>query len=721
MILAARLARGLAGLVLGLVGTAAAFGAASPAAAVPPAASSVTRVVAGQARVELLSQTTWVRLGGVFTLDLGIVTPHPSSDLVQVAAYPAVSTRSGFEVAASGTEASSAGWYDVQPVESLPRAAGGKGVAVHIPVDSNASAPAGEKAFVPGSGEVYPLEVQLFDAKGVPLGKPFTTFLVVAPRSGQVAERLAVATVVPLGSPTPRLDHRLGLVPTGGSGVAATEAALEGAPGTPVSLEVDPEALAALRAGSAEQRRAVAEVRSLAAGGDQLLPAPYVPVRYVGLQASGLAGQVVPQISAGTSALRGSVGRAPSGHTWVVDQALDGATLDTLERSGLRRLVVPASDVSGLPSADTVLTYGRPTPLAGGSDPAVVWSADGPLSARLGDRRAPVLAAEQDLAELVVTQLEAPNLSRGVVLLAPDGVSPGLLATLTAGLAANPYLQPVTVDRLFQRVPMARGAPPRYLVVPKAVGVLGDQPGIVELSSQLGSFHRLVPSDTALYATVRRVLLVAESDRLADGGYGRSLLAWAAGRIRSWEGRVSLPPAASITLTSRSGSLPVTIRSVPHTRVNVTLELTASKLAFRVPRWAAGHCRTTYQSETCDLSVDGALTTFRIPVVSRTSGVFALAVDLDTPDGSVVLGSDRDTVRSTAVSWVGLVLMVVAGLSLLLWWVNNIRHGRRARRLVPRPGGSDVTEPQGVESDPLMTKPSKGNHAHHPSRYRQRL
>lgn len=721
MKLAARLASAFAGLAIGLVSTLVGFAGASPSAAVPPVASSTTRVVAGQAQVELLSQTTWVRLGGVFTLDLGIVTPHPSSDLVQVAAYPAVSTRSGFEVAASGTEPSPAGWYDVQPVDSLPRAAGGRGVAVHIPVDSNGSAPAGEKGFVPGSGEVYPLEVQLFDAKGVPLGKPFTTFLVVAPRSGQVAQRLAVATVVPLGSPAPLLDHRLGLVPTGGSSIAAIEAALEGTPGAPVSLEVDPEALAALEAGSAGQRRVVAEVGTLAAGGDQLLPAPYVPVRYVRLQASGLGGQVVPQISAGASALRGSVGHAPSGQTWAVDQALDGATLDTLERSGLRRLVVPASDLSGLPSADTVLTYGRPTPLAGGSDPAVVWSADGPLSARLGDRRAPVLAAEQDLAELVVTQLEAPNLSRGVVLLAPDGVSTGLLATLTAGLAANPYLQPVTLDRLFQRVPVASGAPPRYLVVPKAAGVLGDQPNIVELSSELGSFRRLAPSQTALYTAVRRVLLIAESDRLAGGGYGRSLLSRAAGLIRSWEDRVSLPAPASITLTSRSGSLPVTIRSVPHTRVNVTLELTAPKLAFRVPHGDGGHCRTTYQSETCELSVDGALTTFRIPVVSRTSGVFALAVDLDTPGGSVVLAADRDTVRSTAVSWVGLVLMVVAGLSLLLWWVNNIRHGRRARRLVPRPGGPDVTKAQGVESDPKPAKQSKGNHAHHPSRYRQRL
>jgi hypothetical protein len=70
-----------------------------------------------------------------------------------------------------------------------------------------------------------------------------------------------------------------------------------------------------------------------------------------------------------------------------------------------------------------------------------------------------------------------------------------------------------------------------------------------------------------------------------------------------------------------------------------------------------------------------------------------LALELATPSGSEEIAAGTDTVRSTAISDVGLVLMVSAALFLAVWWARNARHGRRARRLVPRPvddEGNDV-------------------------------
>ncbi len=687
------LARALTVLATGLIATVGSVAGMAPAAAFAASATAHTGARAGHPHLGLLSQTTWVRLGGVFTLDLALTAPDPQKDLVQVAAYPAVTTRSGFDAAAAGVEPAAAGWYDVQSVDSLPPLPDG-GVAVHIPVDSNGAAPSGEKAFVPGPGQVYPLEVQLFDRAGAPLAEAFTTFLVIAPSSGQMANRLAVAVVVPLGAPAPVLGRDLGLGPPAGSGIATTERVLEGTSECPVTLEADPEALVALLRGSVEQRSEVSAARSLVERGDQLLPGPFVPLDYSSLEGSGLGDQVAPQVSAGGDALRASLGRAPPTGSWVVDQPLDVAALDSLEHAGLRRLVLPPADLSALPPADTTLTYGRPTPLIGGTYPAVVWGVDERLSARLGDRRSPVLAAEQDLAELVVTQQEAPSRDRGTVLLAPGGVDARVLSTLLSGLPANPYLLPVTLNELFARVPPSADAPARRLAVSNSTDVPGEQAEITTLSSAIGSLHRLMPSASALYVELERALLVAESGSLARGDR-ESLIKRAMSLVRSSEHQVSLPPAASITLTARSGSLPVTIRSAPHTRVHVILELNAQKLAFGLPRRPNGRCRTTYQSETCDLTLEGALTTLRVPVVSRTSGVFALAIDLETPGGSVLLASDRDAIRSTAVSWVGLVLMVGAGMSLLAWWVNNVRHGRRARRLVPRPG-SGGAGPAGI-------------------------
>jgi hypothetical protein len=65
-----------------------------------------------------------------------------------------------------------------------------------------------------------------------------------------------------------------------------------------------------------------------------------------------------------------------------------------------------------------------------------------------------------------------------------------------------------------------------------------------------------------------------------------------------------------------------------------------------------------------------------------------LLLEVETPSGEV-LAKSTDTVRSTAIGDVAVVLMVGAVLFLAVWWVRNARHGRRARRLVPKPPDDD--------------------------------
>ncbi len=87
----------------------------------------------------------------------------------------------------------------------------------------------------------------------------------------------------------------------------------------------------------------------------------------------------------------------------------------------------------------------------------------------------------------------------------------------------------------------------------------------------------------------------------------------------------------------------------------------------------------------CDLTLTTKNTTFKVPVETRSSGVFPLEVSVWTPDGSQLIAQARETVRSTAVSGVGVILIVLAIVSLGIWWVRDMRHGRRARQLVPAP------------------------------------
>jgi hypothetical protein len=123
-------------------------------------------------------------------------------------------------------------------------------------------------------------------------------------------------------------------------------------------------------------------------------------------------------------------------------------------------------------------------------------------------------------------------------------------------------------------------------------------------------------------------------------------------------------------LTARSGEIPVTVVSEAPYPVHVVVRLQSDKLLF--PHGAERPVDINRRNTTSTFTVD-----------ARSSGAFPVRVSLESPAGGLTVGSRRFTVRSTAASNVGLVLSVGAGLFLFIWWVRNIRHGRRARRLVP--------------------------------------
>jgi hypothetical protein len=118
----------------------------------------------------------------------------------------------------------------------------------------------------------------------------------------------------------------------------------------------------------------------------------------------------------------------------------------------------------------------------------------------------------------------------------------------------------------------------------------------------------------------------------------------------------------------------------------VRLVLKSQKLLFESFVPPNGSCEVFNQtSESCTLNLVSRNTTLKVPVQSRSPGAFQLTVSLYSPNGAWLLAQNKDTVRSTAISNVGIILIVVTLLSLAIWWVRDLRHGRRARKLVPSP------------------------------------
>ncbi|MBO0692158.1 MAG: hypothetical protein J2P58_04605, partial [Acidimicrobiaceae bacterium] len=452
----------------------------------------------------------------------------------------------------------------------------------------------------------------------------------------------------------------------------------------------------------------------LVAGADELLPATWVKTSLSDLSAAGLSSEIAQQFSAGAASLRADLHRAPATDTWVVDRPLDATTLAILQARGANRLIVPSSDLRALPRALQTFTVAAPAEMVGGGGPLTVEAADPQLSVHFSNAPDQVLAANQLLAELAMIQLETPSHVRGVAILPPRGwtPSPAFLDTLLAGLQNNPLLKPVTAQQLFAAVPViSTHTAVRSLAPTASPRPLSDASTIRLARTVVLGYGAVLPAATATTQEMARRILLSESSQLTTAQRSDVLGPVVAAATPLDKG-ISLPGSTSITLTARRGSLPLTILTNPsslHPRVQ--LRLSSDKLNFEPYSPAGGYCtRATPSVETCQLALTSSVTTVKVPVEARTSGVFTLNVSLYSPDGSLVFAANRDTVRSTAVSGVGVILILVAALGLGYWWFQDIRHGRRARRLVDVYGDGDrddvgdeelgkgVSAPEDVES-----------------------
>jgi hypothetical protein len=130
--------------------------------------------------------------------------------------------------------------------------------------------------------------------------------------------------------------------------------------------------------------------------------------------------------------------------------------------------------------------------------------------------------------------------------------------------------------------------------------------------------------------------------------------------------------AKALTLTARSADLPLSFQNnTGRDGVHVLVHLESPKLIFPkgsdfllvLPR---GHT-TAKRNE--------------FPVEARASGTFAMTITLESPDGTVQIGSPtRVTIRSAVFSGIGIALTLGALLFLAGWWGNHFRRTRRARR-----------------------------------------
>jgi hypothetical protein len=629
-------------------------------------------------RLLLTAQSGVVVAGGTFTLKLRVDrNAVPASAELAVTVFRAVQTRSEFEETVQD-RISRAPLYALpaSPLSSLPVDGAGD-VTLSLPVlgpEAEATQP-----FDPGrldlgpDNNVFPVRVELRQRNGMSLDR-FTTHLVHLPRL-PTAPKLGLALVLPfaaeIGLPADGPRHLANV-----DDLTAVAQALEAARALPFSLAPSPETIATLAAlNEDEPTRALETLRRVTAEHPVIAP-PYVPVSVPAFVAADLEDELALQLRRGADTVSEVLRAQPDSRTWLATEPFDLGSVDQLVERGVRRMV--ALDTLLEPIPDQSVTLTRPFLLGGSHHEVPGAAADAGLGAYFNDAPQQALQAHHLLADLAVLWLDAPGDDRRAVVAVPRRewkANRAFLDALVGGLNQNPVAEAVSLDTLFSAVDpalTARGFPlvRNPLEPPPGPGLGEVVSDIRQRRRQLGSLATVTGDATAGLLVLEQRLLIAQSSELRSTRQRDAYLDAVDAGVADELDAIDMPEVRSITLTARRGQIPVTFQNRSGSPVRVVVSVQSDKLEFP-------------DGDSRPIELTRRNTTERFSVVARTSGAFPLRITLASPDGNLVIGRARMTVRSTAASGVSLLVSVGAALFLAVWWGRHVVRGRRARRLVP--------------------------------------
>lgn len=623
--------------------------------------------------LRLASQTAWVGPGEEFALRLHVTTAEAPVDVeLAVAVYRRARNRTEFaRTLVDGPRGNPVNVIPPAPLSALETDPGGA-VVVRLPVQDPAQPADATRLRLAFEG-VYPVRVELREAGGGETLAGLVTNLVYTRPPQPGGAPLIAALVLPVhAAPALQPDGRRSLARRDATALAALSRSLEAHPGVPLTLLPTPETLDAMDASTRPEDQETLATLRRSLPGRQVAASTYVPIALTAFERPTLAGEAATQLDRGSQVIEQTLGRRPDPRTWVAEDGLDDRSVARLRQQQVDRFVLPEKAFEPVEMAVTLAqpfeldarAVRRPVAVAG--DPALAGHFDGASD--------PVLAAHRLIADLAVVYQDSPSRSRGVVVVVPRSWRPNkaFLDSLLAGLATSTVVSAATVDTVFTDVAPAladRSAPLLRRLAPPANPPSLPAADVQTARHRLVAFASMLAPENPLDDRIEELLLVAEGAGLQPRRR-KAYLDGVESGIAAQTSTVRVPDSRSITLTARTGEIPVTILSGAGYPINVQLRVSSDKLDF--PRGAVRAIGLSRQS-----------TTERFSVRARTSGSFPLRVSLLSPDGSLVLGTSRFTVRSTAASGVGVVLSAGAGGFLLLWWGRHLVRGRRNRRLVP--------------------------------------
>jgi len=651
---------------------------------------------------QLVSVSNWVGPNAVFRAEVSI-GDVPGATRITFTLHQAVTNRSSLDRSISGEQFGAAllrGEASLSP--DTPRVA-----TIEMPISDTWPAP--DNGVVLTTSGVFPVEISAVSAEGAELAT-IVTQLIRLPDPDSKIPPLAIGLVVEQReNPSIALDGGTFLAPAAADHLLASLRILDEFPMVPLSTL--PSASTLINLNLTRPDIDQAGFSSLRPGPTrQLLASTYAPIAVGSWLSDGLTAEAENQYSAGADTIGRQLGAVPDHRIAVLDPSIDPQALTLLHDRGTEAVIVPSDQL--LPTNETsrtpapTLAFDVRTPTG---DRLHAIAADSAITARLraepgtAGSADPVAAGHNALADLALIGLADNGAARGLALVIPGSTSTGTLRVLlgaladrdgaSAGAPGSSLLSPVTLDDLLTITDVntaydANGAAPlvRNLRSEEPTS-LGAYPALLRSNRQsINSALSMIPESPYLVgAAVHRSLVSGDRSLSEDQRNGVVVSADAA--LRTITDEIVMTPQQVVTLTSPSGKVPLSIENRLRVPAHVHVKLRSAKLDF------------PEGSEFDLVLAPGTTTRVDAQVTTRASGAFPLDVTVSTADGSLPVTTARFTVRSTAISGIGLVISIGAGLFLLIWWIRHFRSSRRAAGLIGTTV-SDVSDPDGTSPSP---------------------
>ena len=532
---------------------------------------------------------------------------------------------------------------------------------------------------LPAEG-VYPVSLVLRGPDGIPLDT-IRTFLVRTPSANSNLTPLLVSTVLSVSGP-PAVD------PEGNVDLGPTSQSLQiladvfdprVRPQPLAMVSLDPHLVDALAISEQSEHVQLLAQLQQSTINRQIASNTYVPLDSDAWIDQGLSLQIGWQIEAGAAVLAEYLGSPPDRSIMLLNYSASPELLQRLQRERVGLVLVPDALLN--PADELVSTSAKTSFLLPTlNDPIQAAAINSTVTAHFTRTESADTAPYLVLADLAARWFEDPQQPRGIVLAPPLDSLPDAtrLGVLLDEISASPILSSVDPSTIVENL-----APDslRQVRTAEENGFGEDYEAALSDGQRIArSYQNMVDPIATVDTPERQLIETLDRALLLSGTYGLTetqrdaYLAVVAQTVRDTVAAIEPPSRQRITLTSRSGSIPMLIRNNLSHDVIVRLDLNSDKLDF--PNGGSLIRR-----------LSPGVNQVQVPVQAKTSGDAVLEISVTSPTGLLALGESQLTVRTTSLSGAGVGIAAAALAILMVWWARHWWSRHRSKSELESSGG----------------------------------